>query len=244
MEILKQLYKIKNKLSFILFIVISTTLVSFIINSYLIEPKYEAKVKLIVGRAPSDINERSGYNDVLMYQKLVNTYGELAESQLVASETLLKLKYNISIESFSKNLKVIPHANTQILEITYKDMDASRSVVIVNTLSEVFIKKSLQMIDTGNIKVIDEAQIPVKPTSPRILLNVLATFLVTIMLSISLVFLLEYYNNTLKTDVDIEKYLGISVLADIPCIRSKHKGKKANGSEGLLSNFVSKEVTK
>jgi capsular polysaccharide biosynthesis protein len=60
---------------------------------------------------------------------------------------------------------------------------------------------------------------PVKPVVP---LNTAIGFLLGLMLSTGIVFLLEYLDKTLKTEEDIEKYVAVSVLANIPLVKKKN----------------------
>ena len=62
----------------------------------------------------------------------------------------------------------------------------------------------------------DKAQIPNYPIKPQKTLNVAIAFVMGLMVSVGIVFLMEYLDTTIKTEKDIEHYLGLSVIGTIP----------------------------
>ena len=70
-----------------------------------------------------------------------------------------------------------------------------------------------------NVRIIDEAVPPLKPSSPNIRLNLAAGFLGGIALGIGLVFVVAYLDDRIKSPVDIESALGISILGVLPRLK-------------------------
>ena len=62
----------------------------------------------------------------------------------------------------------------------------------------------------------DKAIVPINAISPNKKLNIAIAFFIGLMVSLGIVFLLEYVDNTIKTESDVEKYLGLPVLGVIP----------------------------
>lgn len=223
MELVEYLEIIKKRIWIIVSVTIVLTLTAALLSIFVLSPVYEGKVTLIIGRASNTKNDEIGYDDILMYQTLVKTYGELAKSRLVIDETISKLDFGLKYEEMEDKLKVNPKGDTQILEIAVEDQSPQRAAVMANTLSEVFIEKVKIMMGSEDVKIMDAAQIPEKPVKPKILLNIAVAGFLGLMLSLGLVFLLEYLDNTLKNEDDIEKVLGIPVLAAIPRVQNKKK---------------------
>lgn len=223
MELVEYLEIIKKRIWIIVSVTVVLTLTAALLSIFVLRPVYEGKVTLIIGRASTSKDDEIGYDDILMYQTLVKTYGELAKSRLVIDETISKLDFTLKYEEMADKLKVNPKGDTQILEIAVEDQIPKRAAVMANTLSEVFIEKVKVMMGSEDVKIMDAAQIPEKPVKPKILLNIAVAGLLGLMLSFGLVFLLEYLDNTLKSEDDIEKVLGIPVLAAIPYVQNKKK---------------------
>ena len=77
------------------------------------------------------------------------------------------------------------------------------------------------MID--NIHILSPAELPDNPVpiKPQPLLNMAIAFVVGLMASVGLAFLLEYLDNTIKTEQDIEKLLGLPVLGAVSIINGE-----------------------
>ena len=83
-------------------------------------------------------------------------------------------------------------------------------------LSNEFIKISKELVPNGNVRVIEEVELPEEPVSPNKVRNIAIAFLLGLMGSVGLVFLIEYLDNTYKNKDQLEKNLGIPVLGAIP----------------------------
>ena len=69
----------------------------------------------------------------------------------------------------------------------------------------------------------DRAIVPINPISPNKKLNLAIAFFLGLMISVGIVFLLEYLDSTIKTESDVEKYLDLPVLGVIPKMVSDAK---------------------
>jgi len=95
---------------------------------------------------------------------------------------------------------------------TNPDLAAS----IANSMADEFSKAVIDIKKVDSVSIVDTAVTPTHPVKPNKKLNVLIAFVVGLMASVGLVFLLEYMDNTVKTSDDVEKLLGIPVLGVIP----------------------------
>jgi uncharacterized protein involved in exopolysaccharide biosynthesis len=78
-------------------------------------------------------------------------------------------------------------------------------------------------LETNNVRIIEEARVPRNPVRPRIWLNISLALVVGLMLGCGLAFFVEYFDNTIKTPEEAERYLGLSTLGMIPLFESKTK---------------------
>lgn len=225
MELIKYLQIIKKRMWLILLITIVATVASAVLSIFVLTPIYEAKSTLIISRAPSNLDEKVRYDDILMYEKLVTTYSQLAKSKSVIAETISKLGYDIKPADLQENLTITPKSGTQIMEIQVQDKVPQTALALANTLSETFIEKARTLMNSDDVRIMEMAELPVEPAKPVVIFNIAIAFFLGLMLSIALVFLLEYFDNTLKTENDIEKYLTVSVLASIPYEKTKKRNK-------------------
>jgi uncharacterized protein involved in exopolysaccharide biosynthesis len=78
------------------------------------------------------------------------------------------------------------------------------------------ISRNLDMGNVSILSIIQPATMPLEPIKPKKALNLALGFFLALFGGISLAFLLEYLDDSLKTREDVERRLGLYVLASIP----------------------------
>ena len=211
---------IKERLWLIVSITIGAVIIAGILSFFVIKPTYEASTSIIVGKPQGTASAAAQLSsDVTMYQNLLITYSEIAKSDLVARGAINKLKGNLTLDQLKGSITVTPKTGTQILMITAKSKNPEEVFNVVNAVSTSFIESTKKVYPTGgDIQVMDKATIPQKPISPNKKLNLAIGLFLGLMISLGVVFLLEYLDDTIKTESDVEKYLGLPVLGLIPRI--------------------------
>lgn len=81
-------------------------------------------------------------------------------------------------------------------------------------------------LKSSNIKIIDLAQIPRRPIRPNKRLNLMLSLSSGLILGCGLAFFFEYWDDTFKTEEDVEGYLGLPFLGHVPSIKSQSRRKK------------------
>ena len=219
---LSEIFGIIKKRFLIIFLITTFAVAaSAVISFCVITPVYEAESSIIIGKeqqANSEAGYAYSYNDVMMYEKMLKTYGEIAKSRLVAKLAREKLKESGQTDlSYGQNeVTVTPYTDTQILLIKIKDTNPNSAMLKVNILAQTFVEQANKIYPSGNVQVLDEAILPVSPVSPKTYLNIAVAFFLGIMVSLGIIFFIEYMDNTLKTEEDIKKYVGFPVIGLIP----------------------------
>jgi protein tyrosine kinase modulator len=214
---------LRKRVKLILIITIISTLVSGIVSFFVIKPTYEAGTSIVIGKNVKNSTEGYNSSDVVMYQKLMKTYAEIAKTNDVAVDAVKSMNNDMSekeIEkaalALQKSAKVTPQADTQILDIKVQSQDPKEAKKKIDALTNSFMNVAPKMYPDGQIKIMDTAKVPTQPIKPNKKLNVAIAFLLGLMISVGLSFLLEYMDNTIKTQEDIEKLLEVPVIGNIP----------------------------
>jgi len=206
---------IRKRIWIILLIAVVATITAGIISFFILEPIYETSTTMMVGNTKSQ-EQMIEYTDVLLSQKLVKTYGEIAKSRTVSKEVISNLKLDMSPEQLKGKVNVNLVGDTEIIMIKVQDTDPELAAKIANDLAGVFMKHVIQIMRVDNVQVIDKAEIPRRPIKPRPSLNMVIAGFVGLMTGLGIVFLLEYLDNTIKTPSDVEKYLELPIIGAIP----------------------------
>ena len=92
--------------------------------------------------------------------------------------------------------------------------------------SETGISARLKGLRKSNINVVDRAEVPFSPSSPKKKRNMILALMIGLMGGFGVAFLLEYLDNSIKTSKDIEKYAKLPSLGIVPAFSS-------NGFKGI-----------
>ena len=206
---------LKKRWIMIVAITVVATLISGVLSFFVIDPVYEASTKVFIGKEESD---DASYNssDINMYQQLLQTYAQAIKTKDLASRALDTLNYDLEPSAVISNLTVNPITSTQILEIKYKSKDPKEAKDVLKNVTDEFIVTAKDLVPNGNVRVIEEVELPESPVSPNKTMNIAIAFLLGLMVSVGLVFLIEYLDNTYKSKEQLEKELDIPVLGTIP----------------------------
>ena len=211
---------IKKRWIIIVAITLTATIISGIISFFVIDPVYEASTKVFVGK---EENDNAAYNssEINMYQQLLQTYAQAIKTKDLVNRAISGLKYDgLEARNVVESLTVNPISNTQILQIKYQSKDPNEAKDVLKSVTDEFIVTAKELVPNGNVRVIEEVELPQNPVSPNKKMNIAIAFLVGLMVSVGLVFLLEYLDNTYKNKEQLEKDLGIPVLGAIPDVEN------------------------
>lgn len=220
MELRQYIDIVRKRLIFIIIITLLCTSTAAFISYFILKPTYKSDISVIIGRIQNGQNVQDNINDVIMYQKMVKTYSEFAISRTVAEDVIRKLDLNMKPDALLGNLSVAPKGDTEFLTITFKHNDPEMAMRIANQVALSLKEVSYKIKKSDNVQLLDSARLPVKPDSPKPIFNIAVAFMFGLMLSISLVFLMEYLDSTIKSEEDIEKLTGLSVIGMIPFTNS------------------------
>lgn len=211
-EILEAL---KKRWKMIAAITLVATLISGIVSFFFIDPVYEASTKVFVGK---EENSTDGYstNDIQMYQKLLKTYTEAIKTRDLLNASIKDAKSDLDVNSVSNALTVVAVTDTQILQIKYQSTDPKEAETMLKAITNNFIKTAKELVPNGNVRTIEAVELPQNPISPNKTMNIAIAFILGLMVSVGLAFLLEYMDNTFKSKEQLEKEIGFPVLGAIP----------------------------
>ncbi len=206
---------LKKRWIMIVTITVAATLISGVLSFFVIDPVYETSTKLFIGKEESD-EAAYNTNDIQMYQKLLQTYAQAIKTKDLVGRAINELDYDLEAASVVSALTVTPVTDTQILQIKYQSKDPEEAVDVLKNITAEFIVTSKELVSNGNVRVIEEVELPESPVSPNKTMNIAIAFLLGLMVSVGLVFLIEYLDNTYKNKEQLEKELDIPVLGTIP----------------------------
>ncbi len=195
------------------FLPLLAMIVSYGISAYVITPQYESTSTIIVMPFTETLEGGVVRHDIESTRQVVQSCKELTLSmesmQRVIGE--LSLPYSASAVRSKTTISV-----GDVTSISVTDPNPERAYDINNQVTAVLMEYITEAARLENVQLLNPAQIPQSPTSPRIPMNVAVALVIGLMIGIALAFLFEHLDNTIKTAEDVQKITGLPVLGVIP----------------------------
>jgi len=198
-------------------------LTSAVMSMFVLTPVYKSTTTLIVLRdqmAPAEIN----LNTLAINLRLAKTYGQLAKSRSVAEEVIKNNNLNLTPEELSGKIQVELAADTEVMKITASDSNPTAAALIANGVAQALSGKVYKELSVKNIQVLDSAIPSAAPVSPKVLLNVILAGILGLIITVAIIFVREYLDDTIRHPEEIESYLKLQVLGLIPAAMIKSGG--------------------
>jgi capsular exopolysaccharide synthesis family protein len=104
--------------------------------------------------------------------------------------------------------------------VLQRDSTANRQMfeALLQRTQETGVSEELR---SGNIRVVDPAEIPTGPASPNVFNNLVMALLAGLTLAVGLAFAFEYADDRLKNPDEMKKHLGLPFLGMVPALSDK-----------------------
>lgn len=215
-----------------LFIIVTTmifAILGFYYTKYMVIPEYKSTATLVLTKSSNTETSTITQSEVTLNQQLVATYTELIKTNNILRQVINNLRYNdITEEDLRKNVEVQLVSTTQLIEVSVKNTAPIKAKELTNEIVKVFIAKAREIYKLDNIHMVDEAKIEEKPYNVNYKKNIIVFGSIGFIIAAGFVYIKNLLDTTIKNSEEIEKRLGLTVLATIPQYdyEMKKKGKK------------------
>lgn len=213
---------LKKRWKLITLLTLIAALISGAISYYLLTPVYESSTQILVNQKQS--KDQLDSNQIQTNIDMINTYSVIIKSPAILEKVIDDLKLEQGVDQLSQKITINSQENSQVFSLTVQDSNPLKAVEIANAVSGTFQKEIKDIMNVDNVSVLAKAEVKENPTpvKPSPLLNIAIAVVVGLMAGIGLAFLLEYMDNTIRDEQDIEKILDLPLLGTIQKI-SQHK---------------------
>lgn len=208
--------------------------IAFAGTKFLITPLYTSTTKMYVLSKQSD-NATVTYTDLQTGTQLTKDYMELVKSRPVLEKVIAQLNLDMDAEDLKKTISVSTPEDTRILTVAVENPDPNMAKKIADAVREAVSIQITDIMDVESVNTVEDGNLPDKPSSPSLFKNTVIGGFLGAMLAVVLVILLYMMDDTIKTPDDVEKYLGLGVLASVPLKPGTKKTKKTKKEKGRRS---------
>ncbi|RAU95117.1 YveK family protein [Paenibacillus sp. YN15] len=244
MELKNYWLAVKKRLWLILLCVAAATATTAYYTFDRYTPQYQASSKLVINQTFSndsgvEIMDTGAMNSNI---RLIETYKEIIRSSAIMDKVVAKYpELSATSDELIRSINVYSVNNTQIMMISAVGLSYERTAQIVNGVSTVFRSEIPRIMKINNVTLLTEAPMlnNPQPVNQPAVSNMLLSFIIALLFSVGLIFLLEYLDDTIKTEDDILKVFDVPVLATVTSIEKKdmkrHKPLKAGEPYATLN---------
>lgn len=202
-----------------------TAAIGFAISAFVLTPKYQSTTKVYILNKNND-KDTVTVSDTQLATYLTKDFKELIKSRTVLETVITECGLNEGTGALSKKVSVSNTTDTRIISISVKDENPERAQYIANAVREVAAIHLREVMDLEAVNVVEDANLPKQPVEPSKRKFTLIGFLIGAVITIAILIIRYYLDDSIKTSEDIERYLGMTTLATIPMFEGTESDKK------------------
>ena len=217
-DLLELFYALRHRWWAILLALVIGAGAAGVYTKKLIAPHYQSTSMVYVLSKETTL---ASLADLQIGSQLTKDYSVIIKSRPVLQEVIDKQNLDLTTDELGEMITIDNPKDTRILSITVEDIEPMRAKAIVDEVTKSasnYIGDIMEMVPP---KVIEDGVVAVKPSSPSVKKNAAVGGLGLAVLVCGLICLKTVLDDTIKSEEDIEKYLGRSVLAVIPDTEKK-----------------------
>ncbi|WP_152657631.1 YveK family protein [Oceanobacillus sp. CFH 90083] len=208
---------IKKRLLLILTFILGVAFIAAVISYFVLTPTYQSSSQFIVNQTQEQEMGQFTQQDLRTNVEIINTYNVIISSAAILEPVIDELGLDLSPGQLANKISVSSEENSQVVTVTATDENPAQAVNIANTTVEIFQEEIPGIMNVDNVAILTHAELVANPSpvAPNPILNIAIGIVLGAMLGVVIAFLLEYLDNTIKTEQDIIKQLGVPVLGVI-----------------------------
>lgn len=214
-----------GKAGYIILTALAFAVLALAVTTFCMTPRYTSTTKMYVLNRQT--NEGVTSSDLQSSTYLTKDYMEMIRSRTVIEAVIADLNLNSTYENVLGQISVSAASDTRVIAISVTDNDPYEARDIANAVRSAAAAHIQSVMNTEAVTVVDEANIPTKKSSPKTTKNVAMAGGFGLILALAVCVVLYLMNDKVTTAEDVERYLGLSVLASMPLEEDEMRKKKA-----------------
>ena len=175
--------------------------------------KYTATTRLFIavaGESVTDLAQGSNFAE-----KQMSSYAEVATSPRVLAPVIMQLGLRTTPKDLAESVEATVPVDTVILEIAATDPDPTRAAQIANAVGQELAKATGELspqkqdgTEAVDATTIAEAEVPDKPSSPKILQNLGVGLILGLLLGLGVAVLRHVLDTKVRNEDDVRSLSG------------------------------------
>lgn len=199
------------------------------IVSFLLPPVYEAQIYVVV-RPAQLLPTTDATTAALTSDQILHSYALLMTQQPVLESVVTDLGLRITPDDLQKKISVTVEPTTDVLNVKVQDTSPALARNIADKLVDDFIFQATTALKPkagadANLVKFWPAVVADKPVFPHIPTNIVIGFGAGLLVALGMAFLLDYLDQSIKSDAELTERLGLLPLAHIAFVAAGKGGR-------------------
>lgn len=257
-DVQRLLKAVLSKLWLLLAVSVLGAVFFFAGTCFLIAPKYESAAMFYVNNNALSMGDTSfsiSSSDITASKSLVDSYIVILQTRETLNDVIDYAGVERSIKDVSRMISAASVNSTEIFEVIVTSTDPHEAEKIADAIAYILPKRISSIIEGTSAKVVDNAVLATKRSSPSYMVNTLIGFVFGLIVSASILILLEIFDITIRTEEDVTQIVPIPILATVPDMSAPSKGgyygygddkskaRKTGSAKGKPQDLVGGEIS-
>lgn len=180
---------------------------------FAITPMYKASSTIYIFNKTTSI---TSLTDIQLGSQLTVDFQIIAKSREVLEAVIDDCDLQMSTGALSGSLTVTNPTDSHMLTITVSNANPELAARIANSMADILRQQVADIMNTDKPSTVERAVVPTRPSSPSLTGNIEKGALVGLVLVLAFLVVRFLLDDTISTEEDVRKYLGLNTLATIP----------------------------
>lgn len=183
---------------------------------FFFEPEYRSTATLYILRQENEAGYNYTDSDFSLALDVVNDCTYILKSNVVLDQVISSLGLDMSYDELYDRIETENPSDTRILEVSATTHDASLSKKIADKVCLSGIDEITDAMGFEQVNLYARGIEPSEPSNALGMTGYLLTGIMAAIVTYSIILIVYIFDDCIRTKEDIETYLGVSILGDIP----------------------------
>jgi len=197
---------------------------SYTYTTLFISPVYISRGSLYINNKSNITQNPNIYinnitaNDLTVALKLVDTYSVILKSNRFMEIVSEKVNLPYTFNQIKDMVSFKGVNETEVLSLSVEADNPDHANKIAQAILENSKSEITRVVEAGSVKIIDDASMPVSPSSPNKKGNTLIGMILGLVISVGILLLIKILDISVKDEEDLQVHYNIPVVGSIPTL--------------------------
>ncbi|MGN1158081.1 MAG: YveK family protein [Agathobacter sp.] len=211
-------------------VLISTVLaavIMYVVSAFILTPQYQSTSKLYLMKSGGI----ASLTDLQLGSNLATDYMEVIDGRPILDQVIENLSLDMTYKELKGMLTFRNPSSSRIIEITVTHPEPETAKAIADEIADVAATYIEKKMDQDKPSILQYGYVAEEPVSPSVIKNSVLGAFVGAFLAIAIIVITYLLNDTIMTPDDMERKVGLKVLASLPFDEEEDDGLPSKGKE-------------